>query len=137
MKKISLFIITLLLMVGAVAQDLPAKRAEYPGGTGALIQFIQSECQYPKEAMDQNIQGTVMVEFIIDKEGNVTNVNVLKSAHPLLDAEAVRVCRAMPQWTPAQDGEGKYVKSTYQLPFTFQYEESKKAKKAKKKGKRM
>lgn len=137
MKKISLFIITLLLMAGAVAQDLPAKRAEFPGGTGALIQFIQSECQYPKEAMDQNIQGTVLVEFVIDKEGNVTNVNVLKSAHPLLDAEAVRVCRAMPQWTPAQDGEGKYVRSTYQLPFTFEFYDGKKAKKAKKKGKRM
>ncbi len=137
MKKISLFIITLLLMAGAVAQELPAKRAEYPGGLNALYQFLQTELQYPKEARDQNIQGTVLVEFIIDKEGNVTNVNVLKSAHPLLDAEAVRVCRAMPQWTPAQDGEGKYVKSTYQLPFTFQYEESKKAKKAKKKGKRM
>lgn len=136
MKKISLFIITLLLMAGAVAQDLPAKRAEFPGGTGALIQFIQSECQYPKEAMDQNIQGTVLVEFIVDKEGNVTDVNVLKSAHPLLDAEAVRVCRAMPQWTPAQDGEGKYVKSTYQLPFTFEFYDGKKAKKAKKKGKK-
>lgn len=136
MKKISLFIITLLLMAGAVAQDLPAKRAEFPGGTGALIQFIQSECQYPKEAMDQNIQGTVLVEFVIDKEGNVTNVNVLKSAHPLLDAEAVRVCRAMPQWTPAQDGEGKYVRSTYQLPFTFEFYDGKKAKKAKKKGKK-
>jgi protein TonB len=136
MKKITLFIITLLLMAGAVAQDLPAKRAEFPGGTGALIQFIQSECQYPKEAQDKKIQGTVLVEFIIDKEGNVTNVNVLKSAHPLLDAEAVRVCRAMPQWTPAQDGEGKYVKSTYQLPFTFEFYDGKKAKKAKKKGKK-
>ena len=137
MKKISLFIITLLLMVGAVAQDLPAKRAEYPGGIGALMQFIQTETQYPPEAMAENIQGTVLVEFIVDKEGNVTNVNVLKSAHPLLDAEAVRVCRAMPQWTPAQDGEGKYVKSTYQLPFTFEFYDGKKAKKAKKKGKRM
>ena len=100
------------------------------------MQFIQTETQYPKEAMDENIQGTVMVEFIVDKEGNVTNVNVLKSAHPLLDAEAVRVCRAMPQWTPAQDGEGKYVKSTFQLPFTFQLDEDKKAKKGKKKGKK-
>ena len=136
MNKISLFIITLLLMAGAVAQDLPAKRAEFPGGMGALVQFLQAETRYPKEAMDQNIQGTVLVEFIIDKEGNVTNVNVLKSAHPLLDAEAVRVCRAMPQWTPAQDGEGKYVKSTYQLPFTFEFYDGKKAKKAKKKGKK-
>ena len=137
MKKISLFIITLLLMAGAVAQELPTKRAEFPGGMGALVQFLQAETRYPKEAQDKKIQGKVLVEFIVDKEGNVTNVNVLKSAHPLLDAEAVRVCRAMPQWTPAQDWEGKYVKSTYQLPFTFQYEESKKAKKAKKKGKRM
>ena len=101
------------------------------------MQFVQTETQYPPEAMAENIQGTVLVEFIVDKEGNVTNVNVLKSAHPLLDAEAVRVCRAMPQWTPAQDGEGKYVKSTYQLPFTFEFYDGKKAKKAKKKGKRM
>lgn len=136
MKKISLFIITLLLMAGAVAQELPTKRAEFPGGMGALVQFLQAETRYPKEAQDKKIQGKVLVEFIVDKEGNVTDVNVLKSAHPLLDAEAVRVCRAMPQWTPAQDEEGKYVKSTFQLPFTFQYEESKKAKKEKKKGKK-
>lgn len=136
MKKISLFIITLLLMAGAVAQELPTKRAEFPGGMGALVQFLQAETRYPKEAQDKKIQGKVLVEFIVDKEGNVTDVNVLKSAHPLLDAEAVRVCRAMPQWTPAQDGDGKYVKSTYQLPFTFQFDESKKAKKAKKKGKK-
>lgn len=136
MKKISLFIITLLLMAGAVAQELPTKRAEFPGGMGALVQFLQAETRYPKEAQDKKIQGKVLVEFIVDKEGNVTDVNVLKSAHPLLDAEAVRVCRAMPQWTPAQDGDGKYVKSTFQLPFTFQYEESKKAKKEKKKGKK-
>lgn len=130
MKKISLFIITLLLMVGAVAQDLPAKRAEYPGGLNALYQFLQTELQYPKEAMDQNIQGTVMVEFIIDKEGNVTNVNVLKSAHPLLDAEAVRVCRAMPQWTPAENN-GETVKSSFQLPITFELDKGKKEKKRK------
>lgn len=136
MKKISLFIITLLLMAGAVSQELPTKRAEFPGGMGALVQFLQAETRYPKEAQDKKIQGKVLVEFIVDKEGNVTDVNVLKSAHPLLDAEAVRVCRAMPQWTPAQDEEGKYVKSTFQLPFTFQYEESKKAKKEKKKGKK-
>ena len=136
MKKISLFIITMLLMAGSVAQELPTKRAEFPGGMGALVQFLQAETRYPKEAQDKKIQGKVLVEFIVDKEGNVTDVNVLKSAHPLLDAEAVRVCRAMPQWTPAQDGDGKYVKSTFQLPFTFQYEESKKAKKEKKKGKK-
>lgn len=136
MKKISLFIITLLLMAGAVAQELPTKRAEFPGGMGALVQFLQAETRYPKEAQDKKIQGKVLVEFIVDKEGNVTDVNVLKSAHPLLDAEAVRVCRAMPQWTPAQDGEGKYVKSTYQLPFTFEFYDGKKAKKAKKKGKK-
>ena len=136
MKKISLFIITLLLMAGVVAQDAPTKRAEFPGGRDALSQFLITETQYPKEAQDKKIQGTVLVEFIVDKEGKVTDVNVLKSVHPLLDAEAVRVCHAMPQWIPAQDGEGKYVRSTYQLPFTFQYEESKKAKKAKKKGKK-
>lgn len=136
MKKISLFIITLLLMAGAVAQELPTKRAEFPGGMGALVQFLQAETRYPKEAQDKKIQGKVLVEFIVDKEGNVTYVNVLKSAHPLLDAEAVRVCRAMPQWTPAQDGDGKYVKSTYQLPFTFEFYDGKKAKKAKKKGKK-
>ena len=136
MKKISLFIITLLLMAGAVAQELPTKRAEFPGGMGALVQFLQAETRYPKEAQDKKIQGKVLVEFIVDKEGNVTDVSVLKSAHPLLDAEAVRVCRAMPQWTPAQDGEGKYVKSTYQLPFTLEFYDGKKAKKGKKRGKK-
>ena len=128
MKKISLFIITLLLMAGVVAQDAPTKRAEFPGGRDALSQFLITETQYPKEAQDKKIQGTVLVEFIVDKEGKVTDVNVLKSVHPLLDAEAVRVCHAMPQWTPAEN-DGQAVRSYFQLPFNFQLDKSKKGKK--------
>lgn len=97
------------------AEQMP----EYPGGQEALVKFIADNVEYPAECEEKGIQGRVLVRFVIDEEGNVTNPLVLKSVDPLLDAEALRVVKLMQQkWTPGQN-EGKAVAVNYVVPFTF------------------
>lgn len=147
MKKICLFLALLMAIVTHVQaqndveninnSDLvrntpPDTAASFPGGMEALQQFLITETTYPKKAQKKNIQGRVLVEFIIDKSGKVTEVNVIQSVHPLLDAEAVRVCEAMPQWKPAYK-DGQPVKCYYNLPFNFALSDEKATKKKRKK----
>ncbi len=93
-------------------------KPEFPGGESALLSFIGKNTQYPKEAKEAGIEGKVFLGFVIDKTGKVTNVEVLKSVHPLLDSEAIRVVKSMPDWKPGVQ-RGKKVKVRYQLPINF------------------
>ena len=102
----------------AIVSQMP----EYPGGMDALRNYMITEVQYPPEARDKNIQGTVIVRFVIDTTGLVTDVSVVTPVHPLLDDEAIRVCKSMPRWTPGEN-EGKRVKVYYHIPITFVTEE--------------
>ena len=91
---------------------------EFPGGFTALQEFLVKNIQYPEKAKKEGITGKVFVQFIIDETGKVTDPKVLKSVHPLLDAEAVRVIGAMPDWTPGTV-KGKKVKVAFTLPIMF------------------
>ncbi len=91
---------------------------EYPGGQEELARFIRNEVTYPKKARRTGIEGKVVVRFVVDKDGRVTDVTVAKSVDPLLDAEAVRAVQAMPPWTPGTMN-GKPVKVMYNLPVLF------------------
>ena len=73
---------------------------EYPGGEEALYKFISKNIVYPKSAREKGIQGTVLVEFVVEKDGKLSNIKVIRSADPALDAEAVRVISKMPKWKP-------------------------------------
>ena len=88
-----------------------------PEFNGNLNQWIGENVQYPEEAYANQIDGRVFVTFVIEKDGAVSHVRVVRSAHPLLDAEALRVISGMPKWKPAMSG-GKAVKT---LPITFKY----------------
>lgn len=101
------------------SRDEAEQMPEFPSGQEALMKFISDHVKYPAECEEKSIQGRVLVRFVIDEEGNVTNPIVLKSVDPLLDAEALRVIKLMPKWTPGQDG-GKAVVVKYTVPFTFQ-----------------
>jgi TonB family protein len=91
---------------------------EFPGGTEAINPFIKANLQYPKKAVETGITGKVFVDFTITKTGKVETVKVSKGLHPLLDAEAVRVVKSMPNWKPGvQNGEKVDVK--YQLSVSF------------------
>jgi len=94
------------------------EKPEFPGGEAAMFQWIQKNIKYPQEARENNIQGKVFVQFIIDKEGNVTDVEVVRGVDPLLDKEAVRVVKNMPKWKPGKQ-RGKPVKVQFLLPINF------------------
>lgn len=94
------------------------QQPSFPGGTNALNTFIASNLKYPPEAQLNGILGRVIVKFIVEKDGSISNVEVVLSADRDLDNEAMRVVKAMPKWIPGQIN-GKAVKVECSLPFVF------------------
>lgn len=94
------------------------KMAEYPGGQQAMMDFLIKNLQYPKDAAEKKIEGKVFVQFIVSSIGVIGDVMVVKNVDPLLDAEATRVVKLMPNWIPAEKG-GKKVASQMTLPIMF------------------
>ena len=119
-------IVTMEGEVEAPAQESPADDAfdvveqmpEYPGGPKALMEFLNNNVQYPAEAEKAGIQGRVIATFIVEKDGSISNAKVVKSVDPLLDAEALRVIGAMPNWKPGMQN-GKIVRVKYTIPLSF------------------
>lgn len=101
------------VLVGAIEQ-MP----QFPGGGGALMKFIEQEMVYPPAAVEQRLQGRVIVSFTIARDGRITNVKTLKSVHPLLDDEALRIVSKMPRWLPGKQ-MGNAVDTKFTLPITF------------------
>lgn len=100
---------------------------EYPGGLDSLYRFLTENINYPIEAQEKGIQGRVFINFIIDTDGSVTDVYILKGVDPSLDNEALRVVKMMPDWTPGiQDGEK--VRVSFTLPINFILKDSKRIK---------
>ncbi len=91
---------------------------EFPGGEKAMMQFIVDNITYPQSAKDKNIQGKVYVSFVVEKDGSVDQVKVMRSIGGGCDEEAVRVVKAMPKWVPGKK-DGKNVRVNYVLPFVF------------------
>lgn len=111
---------SLLFPQTAMSDPLPDNivGAQFPGGTEQLIKFLSENIKYPAECEKQGVQGRVILRIVIDKDGSVTDIEVAKSVHPLLDAEAVRVASSMPRWQPATK-DGQPVRIRYSLPITF------------------
>ena len=92
---------------------------EYPGGKIALMQYISKNMRYPENALKKNIEGRVLIQFVVDTEGNISNVKAMESVDPDLDNEAIRVVKSIQKkWKPAFN-EGKPVKSLYMIPILF------------------
>ena len=91
---------------------------EYPGGMQAMIEFLQTNMKYPEDAAKQKVEGRVMVQFIVETDGSISDVHVAKQVFPSLDAEAIRVVQAMPKWTPGKE-KGNVVRVKYNLPIVF------------------
>jgi protein TonB len=89
-----------------------------PGFDGDLMQYMIANLRYPDQARKNNIQGRVLVQFVVRKDGRVADAKIAKSANPLLDAEALRVVRIMPKWIPGRQ-DGKPVDVYFTLPVTF------------------
>jgi len=100
--------------VFVAVEEMPA----YPGGEKARSEFISKNMKYPEKAKENGIQGRVITQFIVEKDGSISNVQVVRGIDPEIDAEAVRVVRSLPKWTPGkQNGEARRVRFT--LPVTF------------------
>ena len=100
-----------------VVEEMP----EFPGGVDAMMEYLQKELRYPESAKEKGIQGRVTVQFIIDKEGNVTNSKVTRSVDKDMDTEAIRLVKAMPKWKPGMQ-KGKAVAVKYTVPVVFRLE---------------
>ncbi len=91
---------------------------EFPGGEAAMNQFINRTIRYPVIAQENGIQGRVVVQFVVNTDGKIVDVEVVRGVEESLDKEAVRVVKAMPPWNPGRQG-GKNVRVKYTLPIRF------------------
>lgn len=90
----------------------------YPGGDAALMGYLRDNIHYPTVAAENGVQGRVVVGFVVERDGSITDVKVLRSVDPSLDREAMRVVKSMPRWTPGKQN-GSAVRVKYQVPVTF------------------
>ena len=99
------------------------QKATYPGGEAALMQWVNSNIQYPAMAIEEGAQGRVVVSFVVEKDGSITDVQVARGRHPELDKEAVRVVKKIPKkFVPAKQN-GKNVRYKFNLPVQFKLQQ--------------
>ena len=98
--------------------DVVEQMPSFPGGTAALMAYLQKAIKYPPVAEENGIQGRVICTFVVERDGSVTDVRIAKSVDPSLDKEAQRVVSAMPKWIPGKQN-GQSVRVKYTLPVTF------------------
>lgn len=94
------------------------EQPQFPGGIDGLMNFLMQNVIYPAECAEAEIQGKVMVKFVVQKDGSIGDVEITKSVHPILDAEAIRVVKSMPKWTPGTL-DGSPVNVWFLLPVNF------------------
>ena len=103
---------------GSDAFDVVEEMPVYPGGMPAMMDFFNKNMKYPKEAFDAKQEGRVIAQFVVEKDGSITDAHIVKSVSPALDAEALRIVNAMPNWTPGRQN-GKPVRVKYTVPISF------------------
>ncbi len=97
-----------------VVEEMPS----FPGGQGALMSFLSSNIKYPVVAQENGVQGRVIVGFVVEKDGSISDVKVMRSVDPSLDREAQRVVKSMPKWKPGKQN-GSAVRVKYTVPVVF------------------
>ena len=112
-----------VVIVGYGAPDAASpksvnKKAEFPGGTLAMMKFIKDHLTYPIEAQTHNLTGTVLVQFGVNEKGETTNYKILRDVEKSLDEEAIRIVQIMPKWNPALN-DGKAAYSEFCIPIKF------------------
>ena len=102
--------------------DVVEQQPSFPGGNGALMQWLGQNIHYPAVAEENGIQGRVVVSFVVEPDGSISNVQVVRGVDPSLDKEAVRVCKQMPKWNPGKQN-GQAVRVKYNLPVQFKLQQ--------------
>lgn len=135
MKRIVIFLSALILSFGAFAQVQQSEtkkeassddlifvdhemNAHFPGGNKACMAWLKEHIKYPKDCLKKKIEGRVIVSFIVEKDGSLDSIKVVKSPNPSLSKEAIRVAKEMPKFVPARQGN-KCIKSRFMLPINF------------------
>ena len=98
--------------------DVVEQMPSFPGGDAALMKFLSEHIKYPVVAEENGIQGRVIATFVVERDGSITDVKVVKSVDPSLDKEAIRVLKSMPKWIPGKQN-GSAVRVKYTVPVTF------------------
>ena len=98
--------------------DVVEQMPQFPGGPNALFEYLSKNIKYPVVAEENGIQGRVIVTFVVERDGSITDVKVAKSVDPSLDKEAMRVVKSMPHWIPGKQN-GSAVRVKYTVPVTF------------------
>jgi protein TonB len=94
------------------------KMPSFPGGDAALFKFLNENVKYPVIAQENGVQGRVICQFVVNRDGSIVDVEVVRSVDASLDKEAIRVIKSMPKWSPGQQ-RGKPVRVKYTLPVNF------------------
>lgn len=103
-----------------VVEEMP----EYPGGMSEFMKFIAKNIKYPADALQGKVEGRVIARFVVCKDGSISDIEIMRSVSPSLDAEAVRVLKLMPKWKPGRQ-RGKAVPVKFTVPVTFRLEKPK------------
>ena len=98
--------------------DVVEQMPSFPGGNGALLEYLATHVKYPVVAQKNGVQGRVIVSFVVERDGSITDVRVVRSVDPSLDREAARVVSSMPRWTPGKQN-GSAVRVKYNVPVMF------------------
>jgi len=98
--------------------DFPDEMPQFEGGESEMFKYLSKNMKYPKVDLQLERQGTVFVEFVVGKNGEITEVKILRGVSETIDAEAVRVIQSMPNWLPGKQ-KGRAVKVRYKMPLTF------------------
>ncbi len=98
--------------------DIVEQMPEYPGGQAALFEYLSKNIKYPADAEKKKVEGKVFVTFVVDTDGKITDVSLMRKVFPSLDAEAIRVISAMPNWIPGKQ-KGRVVRVKYTVPIMF------------------
>ena len=97
-----------------VVEEMPS----FPGGSAALMSYLSSNTKYPVVAQENGVQGRVIISFVVERDGSISDVKVARSVDPSLDREAQRVVKSMPRWTPGKQN-GQTVRVKYTVPVVF------------------
>ena len=98
--------------------DVVEQMPSFPGGMQALMEYLGNNVKYPVVAQENGVQGRVVVSFVVERDGSITDVKVVRSVDPSLDKEAVRVVKSMPRWIPGKQN-GQAVRVKYNVPVAF------------------
>ena len=96
---------------------------EFPGGQGDLMKYLQQNIEYPQDARDASAEGRVVAQFIVNEDGSISNITILRGVYPSCDSEVIRILTKMPKWTPGKQN-GTAVKVYFKLPVTFKLNEA-------------